>query len=71
MLGKIEGRRKRGQQRILDILKMTPVINGDMALGEGTGAVMMFPLLDMAMAVFNGLSRFEDADIIPYGRFDK
>lgn len=57
--------------RILDILKMTPVINGDMALGEGTGAVMMFPLLDMAMAVFDGLSRFEDADIIPYGRFDK
>ncbi|MCR5688384.1 MAG: nicotinate-nucleotide--dimethylbenzimidazole phosphoribosyltransferase [Lachnospiraceae bacterium] len=53
------------------ILGITPVINADLSLGEGTGAVMLFPLLDMVLRVYNGLESFGDAGIIPYERFDK
>ena len=34
-------------------LELEPLIHGRLALGEGTGAVLLFPLLDMAEAVPN------------------
>ncbi len=51
----------------LERLGLETVIEGDMALGEGTGAIMLFPLLDMAMAVYNN-STFEDLDMEGYKR---
>lgn len=38
---------------IMKKLGLDPPIYGNMALGEGTGAVMLIPLLDMAMAIYN------------------
>ena len=34
---------------------MRPVINAGLHLGEGTGALCLLPLLDMAMSLYDGL----------------
>ena len=46
-------------------------IYGNLALGEGTGAVMMFPLLDMAEAVYRENSTFEDIHVGAYQSFEE
>ncbi len=51
----------------LDKLGLESVIEGSLALGEGTGAIMLFPLLDMAMAVYNN-STFEELNMEGYKR---
>jgi nicotinate-nucleotide--dimethylbenzimidazole phosphoribosyltransferase len=56
-------------QRILQELGLEPVLDASMALGEGTGAVMMFGLLDMAMAVYRTPTTFEDISVEQYQRF--
>ena len=53
---------------ILRELGLKPVIDGDLALGEGTGAVMLFPLLDQAMAVYNSEVSFSDIEVEQYKR---
>ncbi len=53
-------------------LNFEPVIDARLALGEGTGAVMMFGLLDIALSVYsdeNNRSTFKDAKIEQYKRF--
>ena len=45
--------------RIMDELKLSPVIHADLALGEGTGAVALLPLMDMACSVYAGAHTFE------------
>lgn len=50
-------------------LKVEPVIDGNMALGEGTGAVMMFSLLDIALSVYQNRTTFSDLEIEQYERF--
>ncbi len=49
-------------------LGVVPVIDGRMALGEGTGAVMMFSLLDMALSIYQDRITFSDIKIEPYKR---
>lgn len=41
-------------QLVLDALGLEPPIHAGMRLGEGTGAVCLLPLLDMALALYNG-----------------
>ncbi len=62
--------REKGSRMALDMMGLIPVIHADMALGEGTGAVMLFPLLDMVMSVYNNGTAFSDTDIAGYERFD-
>lgn len=50
-------------------LDVIPVIDGRMALGEGTGAVMMLSLLDMALGIYNGRTSFSDIQVEQYERF--
>lgn len=45
---------------VLDALSLSPVLHANMRLGEGTGAVALLPLLDMAICVYNGLPTFAD-----------
>ena len=54
-------------QHIYDEMNLTqrPVICAGLHLGEGTGAVMLFPLLDMAKSLYDG-TKFLDTDIEPY-----
>ena len=53
-------------RRILDELRLKPVIEAGMCLGEGTGAVALIPLLDMALAVYTKMSTFQDISIEEY-----
>lgn len=53
----------------LDELGLKAIIDGGLRLGEGSGAVALFPLLDMAMTVYKNMGSFEDYDIEAYERF--
>lgn len=61
--------REPAAKRIMEELGLYPVIDGDMALGEGTGAVMMFPLLELALSVYGQRTEFADIGIEKYQRF--
>ena len=53
-------------EMVLHALDQDPILHGDMCLGEGTGAVMLFPVLDMASEVYNKMNTFEDIEIEAY-----
>ena len=63
--------KEKGTERILTELSLTPVLQADMALGEGTGAVLLFPMLDMALSLYLDGTTFQDTDIAKYERFGK
>ena len=48
---------------LMNELGFSPVIHADMHLGEGTGAVALFPLLDMALAVYRDAATYADIQI--------
>lgn len=54
--------------RIMEELKLSPILHADMALGEGSGAVALFPLLDMALRVYRGTHTFDALGIGAYTR---
>lgn len=54
---------------ILDKLCLNPVINAGLALGEGTGAVLLFTMLDMVLEVYRENTTFEDINVSQYKRF--
>lgn len=56
-------------EKLTKALGLEPVIDAGMALGEGTGAVMMLALLDMALHVYWGRTLFSDIDVEQYERF--
>lgn len=51
---------------IMDALGKQPVVDAGMALGEGTGAVMLLPLLDMALSVYKGTHTFDGLGMTAY-----
>ena len=51
---------------ILEALGKEAVIHGEMCLGEGSGAVALFPFLDMGIAVYDSMSTFEDIHVEQY-----
>ncbi|NLK98892.1 nicotinate-nucleotide--dimethylbenzimidazole phosphoribosyltransferase [Defluviitalea saccharophila] len=62
----------KGKEPAIDILSkelgIDPVIDGKLGLGEGTGAVMMFSLLDMALSVYKSSATFEDIQVEKHKR---
>ncbi|MGI6755919.1 MAG: nicotinate-nucleotide--dimethylbenzimidazole phosphoribosyltransferase [Atopobiaceae bacterium] len=52
-------------KRIMDELGFDPVLHAGMHLGEGTGAVCLIPLLDMALSLYGGTT-FEETGIEAY-----
>jgi nicotinate-nucleotide--dimethylbenzimidazole phosphoribosyltransferase len=52
--------------QILKELALEPFMTCDMCLGEGTGAVALFPLLDMAVSVYEKMSTFEQIKVEAY-----
>ena len=55
----------------LDALGLPAVIHGRLCLGEGSGAMMLFPLLDMALSVYKNMGTFADLSIEAYSRDGK
>ena len=53
-------------QQILAELGTPAVLYAGLKLGEGTGAVCMMPLLDLALAVYRGSAAFSDAGVGQY-----
>ena len=51
---------------LLDELGLSPFLTARMCLGEGTGAVAVLPVLDMALAVYNEMSTFSEIEIEDY-----
>ncbi len=51
---------------ILDALDFKPFLTCGMHLGEGTGAVALMPLFDMALDVYHNMSTFNSMDIMVY-----
>ncbi|MCC8029642.1 MAG: nicotinate-nucleotide--dimethylbenzimidazole phosphoribosyltransferase [Lachnospiraceae bacterium] len=54
---------------LLSALEKDAFLTCDMSLGEGSGAVALFPLLDLAAEVYGRMCCFEEAGITPYERF--
>lgn len=55
--------------RMMQELGLTPVIDAALALGEGTGAVMMMSLLDMALALYEHGTTFDAMKVTQYERY--
>lgn len=53
-------------QLVLDALGLSAALHCDMCLGEGTGAVTLFPILDMACEVYEKMSTFDEIKLEAY-----
>lgn len=62
--------REPAANKIMESLGVSPVINAGLALGEGTGAVMMFSLLDMAYSLYDSTTTFDEMNIEKYERYE-
>ena len=54
------------RQRILDIMKARPLLNLGLRLGEGTGALCAYPIVDSAARMINEMNNFDNAKITKY-----
>ena len=52
-----------GHRVVLDVLDARPLLDLDMRLGEGTGALLAWPLLQCATAMLSGMASFESAGV--------
>ena len=55
----------------LEALGLPAVIHGKLCLGEGSGAMMLFPLLDMALSIYKNMGTFDDLSLEAYSRDGK
>lgn len=51
---------------ILEKLEKSPVLHGDMCLGEGTGAIAFLPVLELGVDLYNTMGTFEDIHMDQY-----
>ena len=56
-------------RKALEALGLRAIIDADMSLGEGSGAVLLLPLLDAALVVYRGMGSFDDIHVEAYHRF--
>jgi nicotinate-nucleotide--dimethylbenzimidazole phosphoribosyltransferase len=57
------GSKESGHKLMLDYLKVEPVIDIGMRLGEGSGAAVAFPIIKAAVSFLNEMASFEDAGV--------
>lgn len=62
--------REPGMKYILDELGLEAVIDGKLALGEGTGAVLLIPMLDAVLSLYSDGLDFEETTVEQYQHFD-
>jgi nicotinate-nucleotide--dimethylbenzimidazole phosphoribosyltransferase len=55
-----------GHRRMLDIVGAKPLLNLGLRLGEGTGALCAFPIIDSAVRMINEMNNFDTAKITKY-----
>ena len=57
-------------RKALEALGLRAIIDADMSLGEGSGAVLLMPMIDAALAVYRGMGSFDDIHVEAYHRFN-
>ena len=55
-----------GHRRMLDAMDAKPLLTLGMRLGEGTGALCAFPILDSAVCMINEMNNFDNGNITKY-----
>ena len=55
-----------GHKLILEYMQAKPLINLGLRLGEGTGAICAYPLVDSAVRMINEMDNFAHASITKY-----
>ena len=55
-----------GHRMMLDIVDAHPLLSLGLRLGEGTGALCAFPILDSAVRMMNEMNNFDNAKITKY-----
>ncbi|MCR5745655.1 MAG: nicotinate-nucleotide--dimethylbenzimidazole phosphoribosyltransferase [Bacteroidales bacterium] len=55
-----------GHKKVLDALGAKPLLSLGLRLGEGTGAICAYPILDSAIRMINQMDTFSGADITKY-----
>ena len=55
-----------GHRRMLDAMGAKPLLTLGMRLGEGTGALCAFPILDSAVRMMNEMNNFDNGNITKY-----
>ena len=55
-----------GHKRMLDMLGAKPLLHLGLRLGEGTGALCSFPIIDSAVRMINEMNNFDNAQITKY-----
>ena len=55
-----------GHRRMLDSMGARALLNLGLRLGEGTGALCAFPIVDSACRMINEMNNFKDAEITKY-----
>jgi len=55
-----------GHRKVLDMLGAKPLLSLGLRLGEGTGAICAYPILDSAVRMINQMDTFSGADITKY-----
>ena len=54
---------ERGHHLMLAHLQARPLLDLDLRLGEGTGALLAWPIVQSAVLLFNEMASFESANI--------
>ncbi|MDR2921499.1 MAG: nicotinate-nucleotide--dimethylbenzimidazole phosphoribosyltransferase [Tannerella sp.] len=55
-----------GHQLLLERLKARPLLHLDLRLGEGTGAICAYPIVDSAVRMINEMKTFEEGKVTKY-----
>jgi nicotinate-nucleotide--dimethylbenzimidazole phosphoribosyltransferase len=55
-----------GHKKMLDIVGAKPLLSLGLRLGEGTGALCAFPIIDSAVRMMNEMNNFDNAKITKY-----
>jgi nicotinate-nucleotide--dimethylbenzimidazole phosphoribosyltransferase len=54
---------EQGHRAMLEAVGLSPILQMDMRLGEGTGAVLCFPIIDSALAIMREMATFDSAGV--------
>lgn len=55
-----------GHRKMLELLGAEPLLSLGLRLGEGTGALCSFPIIDSSVRMINEMNNFENANITKY-----
>ena len=55
-----------GHYLLLDTLHAKPLLSLGMRLGEGTGAIVSYPIVESALCMLNGMESFKKTDVTKY-----